>query len=381
MKGLLLAAFGLLGSLAVVACGGAADKTPPPGTGATATVAPTPVESKEVTLVKSVRPILANTVSALQKGDIAAAKAAWALYDGAWNGIEVYINFRSLPTYQDIETNWQAKINQAFAGAQPKAAEILPLAQAMLAKYDEAIQIVQSGPAISPLFDDVADLRIARAPLRQVAPALASGDLAAAKVSFNAFAQAWPKVSALIKLRSEDAYQETTQSVAQVNAAWQKAPPVTAELTPLVAAVTARFNYGLNLVTTAARKADLAKTTYSDADLRAARGIKDIQAELRKSLASWNAGKYQDAGDQARRAGSDLFTTGAVLTPLKAQALDVAFKAALDAYAALAGAAGDAAKVAAANKAALEAGEVALQGVAGQFWADPKLQAAVAGRS
>lgn len=339
-------------------------------------------ERKEVTLVKSVRPILANTVAALGKGDIAAAKTAWAPYNGIWNGVEVYyVNFRSLPVYQDLESNYEAKITEALESPQPNAAKILPEAQAMLAKYDEAIQIVEKGPAISPLFDDVADLRIARAPLRDVAPALAAGNIVGAKASFDTFIKAWPGISNLISTRSADAYQEIIQAIAQVNAAWQKAQPTAAELTPLVAAVTNRYNYGLNLVNTAARKADLASTTYSNEDVQAAAGIRAIQAELKTTFASWNAGKYEDAAAHAKRAGGELFSDATVSAPLKARVLDAAVKSALDAYTAVAGAPGDVAKVRAANKDAVEAGEVAIQGVVGQFWTDPKLPAAIASAS
>lgn len=361
------------------------------GASATATAAPAAAtkpteptkssERKEVTLVKSIRPILANTVAALGKGDIAAAKTAWAPYNGTWNGVEVYVNFRSLPIYQDLENNYEAKITEALGSPQPNAAKILPEAQAMLAKYDEAIQIVETGPAISPIFDDVADLRIARAPLRDVAPALAAGNIVGAKASFDTFTKAWPGISNLINTRSADAYQEIVQAIAQVNAAWQKAQPTAAELTPLVANVTNRYNYGLNLVNTAARKADLARTTYSNEDVQAAAGIRAIQAELKTSFASWNAGKYEDAADHAKRAGGELFAATAVSAPLKARALDAAVKKALDAYTAVAGAPGDVAKVRAANKDAVEAGEVALQGVVGQFWTDPKLAAAIASAS
>jgi hypothetical protein len=35
-----------------------------------------------------------NTIAALKKGDVPKARAAFADYDSAWNGIEVYINTR-----------------------------------------------------------------------------------------------------------------------------------------------------------------------------------------------------------------------------------------------------------------------------------------------
>ncbi|MBI4187622.1 MAG: hypothetical protein HY529_00255 [Chloroflexi bacterium] len=338
-----------------------------------------PPQSKELTLVKGVRPAIASTVAALEKGDITAARAAWATYDPLWNGMEVYINYRSLPTYDDLEHNWQDKINKALASPDAKAADVLPLAQSLLAKWDEAIKLVQTGPPISPLFDDVADIRIARQPLRQIPAALTANDIPKAKSLFTTFTENWPKVNGLIKIRSLEAYNETEAAIATVKSALIKASsPTAAELTPLVATVTNRYNYGLSLVTTAARKADLSKTTFANEDVQAAGGIRAIQAELKASLTAWNAGKYSEAVVHSDRASKELFTSATVATPLKAKALDAALKTALDNYAAISGSAGDAAKASATNKTAIEAGEVAIQGLVGQFWSDPKLAPAIA---
>ncbi len=381
----------LVGTLLLVAaCGGATSNTPTANSKVptpaqtlvqpTATAQPTtaPTLRKEVTLVKAARAPIAATVDALAKNDLEGARREWAQYDPLWNGMEIYINYRSLPTYQDLETNYQAKINQAMAAADAKPAEILPVAKAMLSKYDEAIKLVEGGAPISSMFDDVADIRIARQPLRQVTPALNAGDLAKAKTLFDSFSQNWPTVSPLFKLRSETAFQETDQAITQVKAAWQKPQPSVTELTSLVATVTNRYGFGLNLVTTAARKSDLSKPAFHDEDVQAVGGVRAIQAELRASLSSWNAGNHAEASTHANRAGSELFNSASVAGPLKAKALDAAFKSNLDAYVAMAGSAGDQAKVAAANKAAIEAGEIAIQGLVGQFWTDTKLAPAIA---
>ncbi len=328
-------------------------------------------------MVKAVRPAIANTVGALEKGDITAARTAWATYDPLWNSMEVYINYRSLPTYQDLENNWQAKINTALAAPEAKAAEVLPLAKSLLAKWDEATTLVETGPAISPLFDDVADIRTARQPLRQIPATLTANDLNKARELFTTFTQNWPKVNGLIKARSTVAFSETEGAITAVNTALAKASPTAAELTPLVATVTNRYNYGLSLVTTAARKSDLSKTTFTNEDVQAAGVIRAIQAELGASLTAWKAGNYTEATSRSDKASKELFTSPTVATPLKAKVLDAALKTALDNYAALAGASGDAIKASAANKAAIEAGEIAIQGLVGQFWGDPKLAPAV----
>src|SRR6266702_3761603 len=67
-------------------------------------------ERFEVTSIKAVRPTLVDTVAALQQRDVARAKAAFAAYDSAWNGIEVYINIRSKDVYDLLEHNYQSKI-------------------------------------------------------------------------------------------------------------------------------------------------------------------------------------------------------------------------------------------------------------------------------
>src|ERR1700726_283484 len=114
----------------------------------------------EVTGIKAVRPTLVNTVNALQKGNARAAKEAFGEYDSAWNGIEVYINTRSPEMYNALEREMQAKLAAGLSEATPNVTDLLPLAKAMLAKFDEAIAMVAKAEPLNPLFDDVARLRI-----------------------------------------------------------------------------------------------------------------------------------------------------------------------------------------------------------------------------
>lgn len=359
----------------------AATQTPAPtatkaASSPTATATQAIKETKEVTLTRAVRPSVAATVAALEKGDIAAARAAWAVYDPLWNGMEIYISYRSLPTYQDLEVNWEAKINAALAAPDAKAADVLPMAKSLLTAWDQAIKMVETGGPISPLFDDVADIRIARQPLRQVPAALTASDVSKAKTLFTEFSGNWAKVNGLFKARSMDLHNETEAAIRAANDAFAKPASPAADLTPLVAAVTNRYGFGQNLVTTAARKADITKTAVADADVEAAGGVRGIQAALKASMSAWSTGNYAEAKAQANK-GNDLFNAPVVATPLKTKTLEAALKTALEAYGALAGASGDAAKVSAANKAASEAGELAIQGLVGQFWMDPKVPASV----
>src|SRR5262249_3774533 len=93
----------------------------------------------DVTTARAGRPTLVNTVAALQKGDIAGAKAAFEAYDSAWNGIEMFINVRSKDMYDALEHVLQARIEKALNVPNPDVAALLADAQAILAKYDEAI--------------------------------------------------------------------------------------------------------------------------------------------------------------------------------------------------------------------------------------------------
>ena len=61
----------------------------------------------------------------------------------------------------------------------------------MLLKFDEAVSMFAKATPLNPLYDDVARLRIVRAHLREVTPALKAGNLAKARKSFEAFEDGW----------------------------------------------------------------------------------------------------------------------------------------------------------------------------------------------
>src|SRR5262245_41763662 len=98
-------------------------------------------ERFEIVKVKAVRPSLAETVAALGKGDVAGAKAAFAAYPSLFNGVEVYIGTRSKDVEHALE-GFQAKIEKAMSAPGPDAAALLADAKAILAKYDETIDMV-----------------------------------------------------------------------------------------------------------------------------------------------------------------------------------------------------------------------------------------------
>ena len=196
----------------------------------------------EVTSIKAVRPTLVRTVEALQKGNPKAAKAAFGDYDSAWNGVEVYINTRSPEMYNALEREMQAKLTSGLSEATPNLTDLLPLAKAMLAKFDEAIAMVQKAAPLNPLYDDVARLRIVRAHLREVNPALKAGDLAKARKSFAAFADQWDSIEDLVKDRSQQAYNAIEQGTDNAGLALKSATPDVDRVTTLVSGVMDEYN-------------------------------------------------------------------------------------------------------------------------------------------
>jgi hypothetical protein len=229
-----------------VACGMAQGRSRPAGSNP---------ERFEVTSIKAVRPTLVNTISALQKADVAGAKAAFEAYDQAWNGVEVYINFRFIDMYNLIEHTYQAKITKALNEPNPDVPAITADAQAMLAKFDETIRMIEKAPPISPLFDDVARLRMARANLLPVIPALRAGDFAKARVGVAGFHRGWGGVENLIKGRSQEAYDAIEKGLTDIDSALKQDKPDADQITPLVIALNQKYNSVVGEITREARAA------------------------------------------------------------------------------------------------------------------------------
>ena len=210
-------------------------------------------ERLEVSGLKAVRPALVKTVAALKKGDAAGARAAFETYDSGWNGIEVYINTRSKDMYNELEKNYQARITAGLTSPKPDTTALLTDAQAMLAKYDEAISMVEKAAPLGPLYDDVARLRIVRANLREVPPALKAGNIAKARKSFEAFNGKWGSIAPLIRARSQDASDTIEKGMIDIKRALMPGTPDTDQLTALVTGVMNKYNAVLAEVLKAAQ--------------------------------------------------------------------------------------------------------------------------------
>jgi hypothetical protein len=209
----------------------------------------------EVTSLRAVRPILVKTIADLEKKDAAAAKADMENYDSAWNGVEVYVNTRSMDLYNEIEHHYQTAVTDALNKPTPDTAPILADAKAMLAKYDEMLALVEKSAPLNRLYDDVARLRIERAHLREVTPALKAGNLAKAKKSFEAFNDNWDNIEDLVKERSRESYDAIEKGMVTIERQLMPAKPDTDAVIATVNEVMTEYNKIVNQITREARDA------------------------------------------------------------------------------------------------------------------------------
>jgi len=211
-------------------------------------------ERYEVTSIKRVRPTLVNTIDALKKSNVAKAKDAFEAYDTAWNGIEVYINTRDRDMYNELEKNYQSKIEEALNAPTPDVSGALANAQAMLAKYDQAIAMVEKAPPLNPLYDDIARVRTARSPLRIVNPAMKEGNVTKAQRAFAAFRANWPGIRDFVKMRSAEAYDTVEKGIIDLDTALKSPQPSADQVTQLVNGMMGKINAVTFQLTTEARK-------------------------------------------------------------------------------------------------------------------------------
>ena len=210
-------------------------------------------ERFELSSIKAVRPTLLTTIAALEQRDLSKAKAAFEAYDSAWNGIEFYVNTRSRPMYDLLEHEFQARIAKGLGSPNPDADALLGDAKAMLVKFDETVSMIAGMPPLNPLYDDIARLRIVRAHLREVGPALKAENLAKARKSFEAFNDNWDSIEDLIKVRSDDAYVTIEKGMIEIENALMPDKPDIAKVSGLVNDVMARYNAVLGEIAREAR--------------------------------------------------------------------------------------------------------------------------------
>jgi len=199
-------------------------------------------ERFEVTSIKMARAPIVDTITALQMRDLPRAREAFDAYDSAWNGIEVYVNVRSKEMYEAIELNFQARIAKALAGSNPDMMAVLADAQAMLAKYDQMIELVQKGAPLNPLYDDVARMRIVRSALREINPAMKAGNVVKARKYNDDFQDGWFNIEDFVRSRSLDAYVAIETGMVHLSEALMPDKPDASQVAVLVNAVMTQYN-------------------------------------------------------------------------------------------------------------------------------------------
>ena len=155
----------------------------------------------EVTVVSAVRPKIDAMTAALKAANLSGALDAYEAYDAAWNGIEVYVNFRSKPMYDKLEGDLQNQIEEGLAKPQPDFAGLVKVSEELGQKFDETIALVTNGAPLSPLFDDVTRLRMIRSDLRITTAAIAANNVAKAKAHWDTFKTGLRAAIDLIKVR------------------------------------------------------------------------------------------------------------------------------------------------------------------------------------
>jgi hypothetical protein len=335
--------------------------------------------SHEVSTVRAVKSTIAATITALEAGDLAAARSAEQQYNILWHGVEVYLNFRSKPTYDVLEGDIQNRLETELAKQDASAATALNIAKELRTKYDEVIAISENGAPLSGLFDDLQRLRWNRAYLAQgVVADLNSGNAAAARVEWATFASGFPQSIALVRLRSADVAAEADRAFGAAAAAFADSASTVEMLKPLAAAVNTKLGVGVTLLNAAARNSSAAKAKMSAKDLSELKQVADLRTALVK------AGALRRAQDPAAvsaltKVTGPLFNSARPALASR-NGSDIALATAL-AGLTKAAAGGDAAAFDTAFTAALNATLVAQQVVAGQFWTDAKVQKLVNGRS
>jgi hypothetical protein len=126
----------------------------------------------------------------------------------------------------------------------------------MLVKFDEAVSIFGNAAPLNPLYDDIARLRIVRAHLREVTPALKARDIAKARKSFEAFEDTWFNIEDFVRARSLDAYVAIETGMVQIEQALLMSDqPDVAAVTGLVGGVMNQYNAVVTEVQKEARSA------------------------------------------------------------------------------------------------------------------------------
>ncbi len=208
--------------------------------------------TKEVILLQGITPSISATLAALKKGEV---KAAWTLfqdYSYGWNGIEVYVKTRSAQLYDTIEVQNEFKANDLFIKPDVKAEEIIPLVEGVQKGYNEAINLAINGQPLSPILDEVADMRILRIQLKKSIAALTDNKLEPAKVALQEFSTGWVDVGQLVSSRNKEVFKDIDDRLNKTGQLLLRSDkPAMAEAVKAMDELQTSYNNGLKLLTDA----------------------------------------------------------------------------------------------------------------------------------
>lgn len=330
--------------------------------------------SYEVATLKSFSPFITAWQSAITKKNIAAAQQAEEQYEAKWQGLEVYVNHRSLPLYIDMEVDTQFAMRDELKKAKPDFSLLKKLSVHLKEDLNASIQMAQSGPDLSPLFKDLVSLRELRGKSLNIArKALLSNspDIAKVKSSFLIFKQGFPAIASLIDARSLTAGDEIQAAIDAADKIFSNPNATVAQLTTANDKLVSRYGFGVNLVNAAARTANLKKLAITDSDKQNLTQLNVIKLALLKNLpAAGETGSHSNFAvlqPTLESLGRRINIVGTLRTALAAY--DKSVKANPS----------NATEIEATKKTAIEAVAITQQALAGQFWGNPELQAFLAG--
>lgn len=230
----------------------------------------------EVASLQSMLPALNTWQLAVAKKDVEASEAAAIKYELVWQGPEVYPNHRSLPLYVAMEPDTQFKLEDTVEAATVDWTLACTLAKRLGMLVDQAINLSNASPALTPIFQDLVKVRTVRANLNQARNFLTTGDLPTAKKYIADFAAGYPSVQPLIQARSQRAVNQIAATYAPLAAELNNPAATVATVQPLFLTWQARVGQGVNLINAAARAADVHRTVVTAADTQNLANLKAV---------------------------------------------------------------------------------------------------------
>ncbi len=178
----------------------------------------------------------AASAAALDRGDLAAARAAYAQFDRGWEAVEDEVRARSRDDYRAIERA-MAEVRRALLAEEPDVAAARTGLQTLRGRLSAFLAQLEAPATVSSAATPVGEaaattardaLRPEAARIEAAIARLEAGDLAGARAEFEAFRAAWPEVEDEVRAASQPHYRAIERAMARARAAFDAQPPDTA---------------------------------------------------------------------------------------------------------------------------------------------------------